>query len=333
MKSIFYKIILVVVSIFVALLCIEIGLSFKSYSKETETWRVSGAYQLDNDLIYSLKPLHDTTTSSSGMTERIKTNSIGLRDNEIKDVSSYKKRIIVLGDSMTFGHGVSSQDAYPNQLEKIYQRKGQPIDVINAGIKGYGTDQSYKLFITRLRSLEPDLVIFAIFMNDIYDNIILPLYTIDDDSLVSISPKKNWLYVLGKIHNVLPKIIRERKITRFILSRFVEKDLFSVLPKLDEKEMLIWSIKKTYYQIEDLQKLGKTDGFKLLILCMPHKGNISEAYSWLEKDGIWLYNSHKNKIWTQHEETLFFANDYHLTKKGNAFLAKQLYDVIQQKGF
>jgi lysophospholipase L1-like esterase len=317
----------------VALLCIEIVLSFKSFSKEAETWRVSGAYQLDNELIYSLKPLHDTTTSSSGMTERIKTNSMGLGDSEIKDASLYKKRIIVLGDSMTFGHGVSSQDAYPNQLERLFQEKGRQVDVVNAGIKGYGTDQSYKLFVTRLRPLKPDLVIFAIFMNDIYDNIILPLYTINDDTLVPISPKKNWLYVLGKIHNFLPKIIRERKITRFILSRFEEKDLFSVLPRIDEKELLIWSIKKAYYQIDHLQKLGETDGFKLLVVCMPHKGNISEAYSWLEKDGIWLYNSHKNNVWAQQEEALFFANDYHLTKKGNALLAKQLYDVIQQKGF
>lgn len=335
MKSIFIKITLVIASVFAVLLCIEIVLSIThiSSSDDAETWRVRGIFQPDKELIYSLKPGKERSWEKGQFSEHVKINQFGLRDDELQEKTSYEKRIIVLGDSMTFGHGVNNDETFPNQLERIFQEKGRHIDVINAGIKGYGTDQSYKLFITRLRTLKPDMVIFAICINDVFDNINLPLYTIEEEKLVPLDPTKNWLYLSGKINNFLPEILQKRNLTRFIFARLANRDWFSVLPDLKDKELLIWSIKKIYLQIEQLQKMGEIDGFKLMILCVPYKDNISEAYSWLEKDGLWLLNAHKDDVWMEKEETLFFPNDYHLTKTGNALLAEKLYDSIKQSGF
>ncbi|MGV7217930.1 arylesterase [Bradyrhizobium sp. UFLA05-112] len=45
-------------------------------------------------------------------------------------------RIVVLGDSLTAGYGVSAIDAFPAKLELALRGRGQTVDVINAGVSG-----------------------------------------------------------------------------------------------------------------------------------------------------------------------------------------------------
>lgn len=46
------------------------------------------------------------------------------------------KRLLVLGDSLTAGYGLSAEEAFPAQLEKALRRAGHKITVINAGVSG-----------------------------------------------------------------------------------------------------------------------------------------------------------------------------------------------------
>ncbi len=45
-------------------------------------------------------------------------------------------RIVALGDSLTAGYGVLSQDAFPDRLEAALKKRGQDVDIINAGVSG-----------------------------------------------------------------------------------------------------------------------------------------------------------------------------------------------------
>ncbi len=74
----------------------------------------------------------------------IKTNSEGFRDSE----HNLKKpkgvfRIIVLGDSFTYGLGVEAEETYSKILEKILNeasvRRDIRYEVFNMGIAGIGT--------------------------------------------------------------------------------------------------------------------------------------------------------------------------------------------------
>jgi lysophospholipase L1-like esterase len=328
-KSLLIKVILLVCSFFLILSVLEIAFSIINKPMGRQRWRISGVFRLDKELIYSLKPNEERLIKTNRFKEHAIINSHGLRDNEIKERSLFEKRIIIIGDSMTFGHGVSNTQTFPNQLERIYIQKNRQIDVINAGIKGYGTDQAYKLFVTRLCSLAPDLLIFALYTNDITDNIILPLYTLEKGRLFPLDPKKNWLYVLGTIERYFPTFFRQRRLYHFIWSRLAGKDLFLVLPRLNREELLKWSQNKIRLQIEQLQKLGKTDGFNLMILCVPCKNCQSGSYNWLNKDGLFLLDSSQNVFWTLNKSTLFFKNDYHLNVKGNRMLAMKIYEYIK----
>ena len=93
-----------------------------------------------------------------------RTNSRGLRDREyIFEEPPGKCRIIVLGDSMTFGAGgVDNKDLFTELLENSDPR----LEVINLGVPAYSTDQEY-LYLKREGLLyHPDLVILCIFRND-----------------------------------------------------------------------------------------------------------------------------------------------------------------------
>jgi lysophospholipase L1-like esterase len=101
----------------------------------------------------------------------IRTNSLGLRGKEINiKKPNGVKRILVLGDSYTFGVYCENSDVYPVVLETLYEREGlSNIEVINAGYAdGWSPDQHYAWFVNRGIEFGPDIVIYGFFIgNDI----------------------------------------------------------------------------------------------------------------------------------------------------------------------
>src|SRR5262249_6890450 len=101
---------------------------------------------------------------------RIPLNSFGLRDREFPvDKPPGIVRILVLGDSFTFGHGIENESApWPRVLETILNRD-TPADtvyqVITTAHNGFGTAEE----LTALRAslvFHPALVILGYFFND-----------------------------------------------------------------------------------------------------------------------------------------------------------------------
>src|SRR3989344_3134093 len=68
----------------------------------------------------------------------VKINNLGLRDtNYNPKLNSNIKKILILGDSMTFGYGVEQEESYPEILETLL---GKDYTVINSGVGGYSPD-------------------------------------------------------------------------------------------------------------------------------------------------------------------------------------------------
>jgi hypothetical protein len=73
-------------------------------------------------------------------------------------------RVIMLGGSTVEGIGVSSPlESLPSKLqmllEREFPRSSKQIEVINAGVSGFSSDQEYLFLITDLLRYKPDLVI------------------------------------------------------------------------------------------------------------------------------------------------------------------------------
>lgn len=75
-------------------------------------------------------------------------------------------RIIMLGDSTIFGHGVADDQVMAPQLEAALTSYGLKVDVVNFGVPGYSTEQSLIQLEEQGWELEPDLLVIANLWSD-----------------------------------------------------------------------------------------------------------------------------------------------------------------------
>lgn len=66
-------------------------------------------------------------------------NALGMRDREFAPKAVGERRLLVLGDSMVWGYGVDGEQALPAALQRELAALGQPWQVGNGGVPGYGS--------------------------------------------------------------------------------------------------------------------------------------------------------------------------------------------------
>lgn len=96
-------------------------------------------------------------------------NSAGFRDREFPEAKPAGVfRIVLLGDSIAWGHGLPLEQSLAKVLEGLLNgAAGAPrFEVLNFGVSGYSTQQEVELFRTRAAGYRPDLVIVGYCLND-----------------------------------------------------------------------------------------------------------------------------------------------------------------------
>jgi hypothetical protein len=92
-------------------------------------------------------------------------NSLGFRGPDIAiEKPPGRTRVLVLGDSMTYGVGVEYEETYSAVLESLDPR----LQVINTGVPGYCGEQELLLLEEFVGRLAPDVVLVAYFWNDLW---------------------------------------------------------------------------------------------------------------------------------------------------------------------
>lgn len=101
-------------------------------------------------------------------------NSLGFRDDREYPVAKGPStfRILVLGDSVTFGHGSVAEHTYPFLLDQKLKAWRPDVDwqVWNLGVPGYNTSQELAHLLQVGPVYKPDLVVVGFFENDVVDN-------------------------------------------------------------------------------------------------------------------------------------------------------------------
>jgi len=86
---------------------------------------------------------------------------------------TYKKdyqNILFIGDSTTASLEVNDNQTIPALLEQSLRKNGKHYNVINLGVRGYGTDQSVMKAINNADKYRPTDIIYMFVSNDIYNN-------------------------------------------------------------------------------------------------------------------------------------------------------------------
>ena len=104
----------------------------------------------------------------------VKINSLGFRDDREYALAKGPRtfRVLVLGDSVTFGHGSVYEHTYPYLVEQRLRAWRPDVDwqVWNAAVPGYNTSQELAQLLEIGPAFQPDLVIVGFFENDVVDN-------------------------------------------------------------------------------------------------------------------------------------------------------------------
>jgi GDSL-like lipase/acylhydrolase family protein len=81
------------------------------------------------------------------------------------------RRVVVMGDSQAWGYGVGDDDTIPARLARLLQEEGGARwEVLNLGVGGYGTDQSFLKYLLQGARYAPDVVVLTVFKNDPVEN-------------------------------------------------------------------------------------------------------------------------------------------------------------------
>ena len=101
----------------------------------------------------------------------VHTNSRGFRTPEFTDAKAPGVvRIVVLGDSSTFGWGVEHFETYAEQLGTALARRWSTgrsrIEIVNLGVPGYSSFQGRVLLERFALGLDPDVIVWSYLSND-----------------------------------------------------------------------------------------------------------------------------------------------------------------------
>ncbi|MBX3414283.1 MAG: SGNH/GDSL hydrolase family protein [Pirellulales bacterium] len=122
-------------------------------------------------VVYGSNPTDYFDADNSVLAE---VNNLGLRGPDVaEEKPDATRRVLILGDSFTFGVGVRDEDTFARRLEADLNREapsGERIEVINAGVQGYNTRDEVLYLEREWLRLAPDLVIIVFYLNDAYED-------------------------------------------------------------------------------------------------------------------------------------------------------------------
>jgi hypothetical protein len=171
-----------------------------------------------------------------GTRYHLKTNSQGLReDRDIPYDPAGKWRVLIYGDSFTFGNGVERPFIFPKVAEDYLLAHGAPdAEVVNMGVSAHGPSLEYLYFQEEGKKYRPRVVVIAAFPgNDVMDEVRDKAYTLENGKLV-FHPyhipflkrlTDTWIYQLLINHSQLLVLVRQRLApeNREIIEAYQEK--------------------------------------------------------------------------------------------------------------
>ncbi len=163
-RSVFYGLTVTIIIAIIAVIDLLLG-AFLPYDRPRHSTqhvvpRPSRVYQFKPNLHFYRLNRH------------YQTNSIGFRDRDYTQrKAAGTTRVFVLGDSFIEGFGEQQNETIPAHLKSYLQLESKmTIEVFNCGIGGASPGQ-YKYWLRALLPYDPDVVVVAMFMNDIHDDI------------------------------------------------------------------------------------------------------------------------------------------------------------------
>jgi len=225
-------------------------------------WVQKGRYRLSSNIKLGYEPVPALDYHGEEMSFydwQGETNKLGFRDyehNEKRALGVY--RILVLGDSITAGLGLSTyKDTFCGQLENVLEKT----EVFNFGVSGYNTQQEVEIFKEKGLKYSPDLVIVAYCLNDRErddGDILLTLLEMEENNnqkKISLVRNHPWL-----LKSALYRFIKYKIILAFRKNKLKGKQ------SAYYKALAEDTVEEYFSELADI---AKKNNFKVLVVVFP----------------------------------------------------------------
>ncbi len=293
----------------------------------------------DPDTVWSLRPGIDVSRSTDEFDEHVHVGSSGLRGGDPVE-SRDRPRILATGDSFTFGTGVDDDQAWESVLAARRAADGRPVEVLNAGVPGYGFDQGFRAAQKWSARLAPDLVLFGLHCTDVASDWDVPLWDLRDGRLVPLDPSRNWIALQVRLKAATPDLLRGLRLWRALAGSVRHRDPFGQLPPLDWAGTTAWQRDKI---VAALAREPIPGDPRRAAVVMPCKEDLrgDSAALWadllrrLEQAGVAVLDAGR-EIRPPADPAagrgLFFERDIHLAPEGNRWLASRVDRFLDERG-
>lgn len=288
----------------------------------------------------------------------VQINPQGLHDDSIPyNKPAATRRVLILGDSFVEALQVPPTQNFSTLLEPLLsQQVGQSVQVVNAGVLGYGTAHSLRYLETEGLRYQPDAVVYVFYANDVNDSQASQLFRLEDGQLtpqtrhVSALDRANGsLYDLSYTFRLLTAIYNNQQ--RLNDPSFIPTAWRS-LPPVYRAELLPpqvagWELVGAL--LERMHAVAESADVPLLVVYMPELFQVEDAL-WeqaasevdLERDSpqrhlsallpqgaIYLDLTDSLRALGQ-DGMLYFPNDGHLTPAGHQVVADLLTPILAE---
>lgn len=279
-------------------------------------------------------------------------NNEGYRGDDIRFDNKIKKRILMLGDSITFGFGVRNSETFS---EILNDDETFNFEVINSGVCGYGTDQEFLLYKKYSEKIQPDWVILNLYLGNDRADIDSPHCLYDSGFF----PKPIFIkkytdnYSLYVDHMKLPlwkRVFYELNYRsyfynyiRYLVNSDFQEEVLANLPKdvgliARNDNNLDSSNKKLIYLINQINLLCKENGHNFLVFIFPgfDMVRIAEEESFyyeliesFQENKIMFADFFREANITESDfPDIIIGEGYHLNQKGHSMVAKIIKNLI-----
>ena len=264
----------------------------------------------------------------------VKTNSLGFRMGELSD----EAKIMVLGDSLTFGFGVEQGSIYPALLQNGLHTAGYRAQVVNMGTEGRTPAQYWADFHFYKERINPIAIVIGFFEgNDFIES--SPIVNYVDDRPVLVPFVSSGAYALlrnimqGPLYDVLAQNSHTAiliKNSLYILLRR-QVDPVSVPPKQD-KHIVKPYPKPLKFVLDVLTELlRESDPLPVVFFVIPNPDG-EHPYTQTLVDEMRgtrvMVLEVRSMLEANDLQNLYFKKDRHLNANGHKILGDRLRDFI-----
>lgn len=254
-------------------------------------------------------------------------NKDGFRDDEFI-IGRDRYRIMVLGDSMTFGAKVDQEEIFCSLLEKRIKQThpNKKIDVMNFGVPGFRTGQELICLKKYADIYPPDIVILILFEgNDFDENV----FVISDGRYVPHFIMRNGKLLLCNTPDKLQKVLgflRDRSVLFYILQKKLR-----IIRHITYRERTGGKRERVPLMckiLDEMHSYTESRGIPFFIFYIKSKGPYEQKFKAI-KQHCMDKNMFFRPIPFVYDERI--PVDWHWNSKGHNSVAEIIYDELSKR--